>query len=150
MKVVIQEAGIVTRKSSRSGCGCPLPEEHGAVVDTAFVAAALAELSAEPAPTEWAVRPVLAERASSVETPGTPGLSLADLPIGVRGNILAIDSEASPALGQRLGDLGFVAGTGVEAVRRAPLGDPVVYRVCGYDICLRRAQAQKIRVVSLG
>ncbi|HEY0259025.1 MAG TPA: FeoA family protein [Lacisediminihabitans sp.] len=121
----------MTRTSSRSGCGCPLPEERGAVVDTAFVAAALA-------------------RSGSVETSGTPGLSLADLPIGVRGNILAIDSDASPALGQRLGDLGFVAGTGVEAVRRAPLGDPVVYRVCGYDICLRRAQAQKIRVVSLG
>jgi ferrous iron transport protein A len=43
---------------------------------------------------------------------------------------------------RRLADLGFTEGTEVRIVRRAPLRDPIVYRVCDYDICLRRAQAK--------
>jgi ferrous iron transport protein A len=31
-------------------------------------------------------------------------------------------------------------------VRRAPLGDPVVYELRGYHLCLRRSEATRIRV----
>jgi ferrous iron transport protein A len=80
------------------------------------------------------------------------GLSLSDLSLGVRCRIVGIGGEPGApgtvhsAIAQRLGDLGFTPGAEIEAVRRAPLGDPMIYRVCGYDICLRRAQAITIRV----
>lgn len=58
---------------------------------------------------------------------------------------LAIDD---PQLAHRLLDLGFVPGTTVELIRRAPLGDPIVFRLRGAEICLRRAEATRIRVAA--
>jgi ferrous iron transport protein A len=58
-----------------------------------------------------------------------------------------IDSiDAAAAIAGRLQDLGFVPGTPVTMVRRAPLGDPIVYEIRGYRICLRRSEASHIRV----
>ena len=34
-------------------------------------------------------------------------------------------------------------------MRRAPLGDPVVYRVTDYELCLRRHEARIIQVETL-
>ncbi len=65
---------------------------------------------------------------------------LAELGPGASATVVAVHAEA-PAVGRRLADLGFTAGVAVEVVRRAPLRDPVVYRVRGYELCLRRAQA---------
>lgn len=76
------------------------------------------------------------------------GLSLADLTRGDAGVVAGIEA-ADPAAAHRLLDLGFVPGTPVEVVRRAPLRDPVVYRVAGYEIALRRAQAACIRISPL-
>lgn len=71
--------------------------------------------------------------------------ALAALDPGAHARVVGlIDGE--PALTRRLCDLGFVPGTEVEVVRRAPLGDPVIYRLRGFEICLRRAQADAIRV----
>jgi ferrous iron transport protein B len=39
--------------------------------------------------------------------------------------------EAPPSIATRLGDLGFIPGTPVTSVRRAPLGDPGVYEIRG-------------------
>ncbi|GLK99235.1 hypothetical protein GCM10017581_009760 [Dactylosporangium matsuzakiense] len=50
-------------------------------------------------------------------------------------------ADAPPAVARRLEDLGLTSGTTVDVVRRAPLRDPVVYRVKDYELCLRRAQA---------
>ena len=60
---------------------------------------------------------------------------------------------AVPARGpvrQRLLALGFVPGVIIEAVRAAPLGDPVEYRVKGYCISLRKEDARLIAVTSGG
>ena len=54
--------------------------------------------------------------------------------------------EAEPPLATRLADLGFCPGTEVRVVRRAPLGDPVLYELRGYQIALRRGEASLIRV----
>ena len=43
-------------------------------------------------------------------------------------------------------EMGFVRGEVVRVERVAPLGDPVEYRVKGYHISLRRADAQNIIV----
>jgi ferrous iron transport protein A len=55
--------------------------------------------------------------------------------------VVAVSDDASAPTARRLIDLGFTTGTVVEVVRRAPLRDPVVYRLRDYEVCLRRAQA---------
>jgi ferrous iron transport protein A len=42
--------------------------------------------------------------------------------------------------------MGFCNGAVVEAVRRAPLGDPIEYRLRGYNLCLRQEQAEAITI----
>ena len=37
-------------------------------------------------------------------------------------------------------------GRTVTPLRRAPLGDPVVYRVADYELCLRRQEARMVQV----
>ncbi len=66
--------------------------------------------------------------------------------MGSRGRIAAVSTPGSPALAHRLNDLGFVSGATVEVLRRAPLGDPVLYRVSDYEVCLRKAQASAIQI----
>jgi len=51
---------------------------------------------------------------------------------------------------KRLFALGFVPGAVVEAVRAAPLGDPVEYRVKGCNISLRKEDAHLISVTAGG
>jgi len=70
------------------------------------------------------------------------------LPIGVPARIIDVGDRGTAPYAGRLGDLGFVAGATIELLRRAPLGDPAVYRVRGYDVCLRLAQARGIRVTT--
>jgi ferrous iron transport protein A len=70
--------------------------------------------------------------------------SLADLPVGARALVIAVELEGP--IGQRLRDLGFRADAEVECRRRAPLGDPRVYELAGSQVCLRRTEAQAVRV----
>jgi ferrous iron transport protein A len=46
-----------------------------------------------------------------------------------------------------LEEFGFVPGTSLEVVRRAPFGDPVEFDIRGYRICLRRAELNGLCVV---
>ena len=71
-------------------------------------------------------------------------LPLAALRPGQGGVIEGVDAD-SPA-GQRLLDLGFVPKTRIRVVRRAPLGDPILYDLRGTRLCLRRSEAAIIRV----
>lgn len=50
----------------------------------------------------------------------------------------------SGSLRRRLLDMGLVRGARVTMVKTAPLGDPVQYRVRGYQLALRRAEARTI------
>jgi ferrous iron transport protein A len=91
------------------------------------------------------VRP-LADRSST-------RVALSTLKPGARGVIVALDHDGdvqSQALSRRLVDLGFAPGTDIEVVRKAPAGDPFVYRVRGYEICLRSRQASTILVEVAG
>ena len=47
---------------------------------------------------------------------------------------------------RRLLELGFLPGTPLRAVRRAPLGDPVQIEVRGYHLSLRNREAAGIRI----
>ncbi len=46
----------------------------------------------------------------------------------------------------RLMEMGLLVGTQVELVRFAPLGDPVEIRVRGYNLTLRKQEAEQIFV----
>lgn len=84
---------------------------------------------------------------------GRDWCSLADLAPGTRATVVRVEPAsarassraAREATARRLGELGFTPGTVVEVVRRAPLRDPVVYRVRDYEICLRRTEAVYVR-----
>jgi len=70
--------------------------------------------------------------------------ALSDLAPGQSGQVLEVDT--SVAAGRRLLDLGFLPSTTLHVLRRAPLRDPVVYELRGYRVCLRRADAARVRV----
>ena len=51
-----------------------------------------------------------------------------------------------PANRPRLMEMGLLVGTTIELVRFAPLGDPVEIKVRGYNLTLRRHEADQIFV----
>lgn len=75
---------------------------------------------------------------------GARNVTLDHLALGRDGVIVAIDVQ-DPA-GRRLADLGLVPKTRIRAVRRAPLGDPTVYELRGYRLCLRMGEAARVEI----
>ncbi len=47
---------------------------------------------------------------------------------------------------KRILDMGLTPGTRVEVIRRAPLGDPVEFKLKGYNLTLRKKEAETILV----
>ena len=72
--------------------------------------------------------------------------TLGDLNKGEVAIITSVGGEG--ALRQHFLDMGVIPGTRVEFVKQAPLGDPLQYRIHGYELTLRAEDAQKIKVVS--
>lgn len=54
--------------------------------------------------------------------------------------------KLSPASRPRLMEMGLLVGTSVELVRFAPMGDPVEIKVRGYNLTLRKHEAEQILV----
>ncbi len=71
-------------------------------------------------------------------------ISLAELPEGKTGVITSIDTTSATA--QRLLDLGFVPGTPIKAMKRAPMGDPTTFEIRGYQLGLRRSESEIVEV----
>ena len=67
------------------------------------------------------------------------------LGIGCRGNVFAVGGDAE--LRRRLLEMGFCNGAHVEVIRRAPLGDPIEFRLRGYHLSLRDEQARHVHIV---
>ena len=67
---------------------------------------------------------------------------LSELKSGETGKIKTI--EANPSLRQRLLEMGFTPGTEVEVEQFAPLADPVIFKILGYHISLRKTEAATI------
>ncbi|MFK7991470.1 MAG: ferrous iron transport protein A [Sandaracinaceae bacterium] len=70
--------------------------------------------------------------------------TLADVPVGAEATIVRVRCERPVA--RRLMEMGLLPGTSVAVVRVAPLGDPVVLRVRGYSLSIRRKEAASIAV----
>ena len=54
------------------------------------------------------------------------------------------------ALRLRLLDMGFIPRTKVTFVKAAPMGDPIEFRLRGYEITLRKEDARQIEVTKGG
>lgn len=86
----------------------------------------------------------------TTDTQGAPTSStavpLSSLRHGAHARVLAVSEEHSTQLAHRLADLGMEPGRVVEVGRRAPMGDPTVYRVASYSLSLRRRDAALVLV----
>lgn len=71
-------------------------------------------------------------------------MKLADLRPGSTAIVTAICGKNRIA--SRLMEMGFVPGTLVEVLRRAPFGGPVQYRVHGVSISMRSSEASCVSV----
>ena len=69
---------------------------------------------------------------------------LSALPVGTPAVVAEI--HLAPAAKARLMEMGLLSGTPVELVRFAPLGDPVEIKVRGYNLSLRKNEAEQILV----
>jgi ferrous iron transport protein A len=63
--------------------------------------------------------------------------------------VQVIKVEGDDPIARRLDDLGVREGVRIEVLRRAPLGDPTVFELCHYQLCLRRSESARIRVRTL-
>jgi len=69
------------------------------------------------------------------------------LPVGRGAEVVAVTGPGS--IRMRLLEMGFVPGTHVELIKRAPLGDPLELRLRGYHLSLRRAEAAYVRLAQV-
>lgn len=71
-------------------------------------------------------------------------MTLDQLPVGGSGIIRATGGER--ALRLRLLDMGLIPRTRVTVRSTAPMGDPIILRVRGYDLTLRLEDAKSIEI----
>jgi Fe2+ transport system protein FeoA len=69
-------------------------------------------------------------------------LALSNAKVGSRGVVVSVDLPEE--VSHYLAHLGFLPGTQVEVLRRAPAGDPRVYRIDGVEVGLRNETAKHI------
>ncbi|MBR1968500.1 MAG: ferrous iron transport protein A [Clostridia bacterium] len=65
---------------------------------------------------------------------------LSDFSIGETGVIVKVDGE--PRIKRRLFDMGVTPGAEVYMRKKAPLGDPIEVTIRGYELTLRKAEAE--------
>ena len=73
--------------------------------------------------------------------------TLGDVKVGESSTIVELHGEG--ALRRHLMDLGLIKGTSFKVVKVAPLGDPVEITVRGYELSLRRDDAESVEVVTV-
>jgi Fe2+ transport system protein FeoA len=71
-------------------------------------------------------------------------MTLDQIPLGQKVRILGV--LGGDAVARRLGELGLRSGITVEVLRRSPFGDPTVFELCGYQLCLRRTESARVEV----
>ena len=70
--------------------------------------------------------------------------TLNQLKPGERATIAKVGGEGP--VRRRILDMGVVKGAEIEVVRVAPLGDPIEFLIKGYNLSLRKSEAQQIQV----
>ena len=75
-------------------------------------------------------------------------LKLSQLPVGARATIREFPGHGPAFL--RLREMGVLPGTAITLMRTAPLGDPLEVRVRGYNLTLRKSEAEHMVVELAG
>ena len=70
--------------------------------------------------------------------------TLRDVKVGERATIVRLHGES--ALKRRIMDMGLTRGTEVYVQKVAPLGDPMELTVRGYELSVRKGDAELIKV----
>lgn len=78
------------------------------------------------------------------ETDASSSLARLDRANGRPVQVLGVDGD--DALSERLTAAGVWPGAVVERIIDAPFGDPMLFRVQGYRLALRRSEAARVRV----
>ncbi len=73
-------------------------------------------------------------------------MRLSELKTGEKGVIVKVLGHGG--FRKRIVEMGFIKGKTVEVILNAPLKDPIKYKVLGYEISLRRQEADMIEVIS--
>ena len=71
-------------------------------------------------------------------------MSICDLNLGEKALIDKVLGDEK--LARRLSALGLVQGTEIELKRVAPLGDPIILNIRGFDIAIRKKDAKHIHL----
>jgi len=79
-----------------------------------------------------------------IECPKT--CPLHQLGVGCQGQVISVGGNHD--IRRRLLEMGFCNGATVEVVRRAPMGDPIEFKLRGYHLSLRSDQAAHVSVLS--
>ncbi len=70
--------------------------------------------------------------------------TLRDVEVGGKAVVVKLHGEG--AVKRRIMDMGLTKGTAVSVIKVAPLGDPVQIHVRGYELSVRKADAEMIEV----
>ena len=70
--------------------------------------------------------------------------TLREVPIGGKAKVVKLHGEG--AIKRRIMDMGITRGTEIYVRKVAPLGDPIELNVRGYELSLRKAEAELIEV----
>ncbi|MGL4520918.1 MAG: ferrous iron transport protein B [Phocaeicola sp.] len=73
-------------------------------------------------------------------------MRLSELHTGERGIIIKVLGHGG--FRKRIVEMGFIKGKSVEVILNAPLKDPIKYKLMGYEVSLRRQEAELIEIVS--
>jgi Fe2+ transport system protein FeoA len=71
--------------------------------------------------------------------------TLADLPIGTSAKVVSVAENG--AVSRRLMEMGIIPGISVRVVKTAPFGCPLEIRVRGYNLAIRRSEAENIEII---
>jgi len=71
---------------------------------------------------------------------------LNELKSGEKGTIVSFNDKGDIGLKRHLLGMGFVKGSEITFEKVAPLGDPIKLKLKGYSICLRKDEAENIKV----
>ena len=71
-------------------------------------------------------------------------MNLSELHTGEKATIVKVKGHGG--FRKRIVEMGFIKGQNVEVLLNAPLQDPVKYKVMGYEVSLRRQEAEMIEV----
>ena len=70
--------------------------------------------------------------------------TMREVPIGSTGKVVKIHGEGS--VRRRIMDMGLTKGVDVTVRKVAPLGDPIQLNVRGYELSIRKADAEMVEV----